>query len=249
PTILILSNPPVYRFVNQMDPDILVKNSLELTPQQSAWLVQSLRDRFVTKQDIRYRLILSSREYTGVGEAIGLYQVAELLRTAGKACAFKQSRTVSAEDLKGNNVVLLGSVWSNVWSGKLAVKEAFSHTVNATIENNNPQEGEQREYRPEFNEAGELVKDYALITVRPGVTSDSTVMVLAGIASEGTQAAAEFVTRKEYRDELNHRLEQMSLGVAPQKYYQVLLEAGVDNGIPTTISILAIHPLEVNKKK
>jgi hypothetical protein len=249
PTMLVLSNPPVYRFVNQMDPDVLVKNSLELTPPQSDWLAHSLGDRYLTRQELKFRLMLSSKEYTGVGEAIGLYQVAGLLRAAGKDCVFKQSRTVSAEDVKGNNIVLLGSVWSNVWSGKLPVKEDFSYTLNATIVNNNPQPGEQREYRPAFNEAtGELTKDFALVTVRPGVTGDSVVMVLAGIESEGTQAAAEFVTRKEYLDELNRRLNQLSWGPASQKYYQVLLEADVDNGIPTTISILSIHPLEAARK-
>lgn len=249
PTMLVLSNPPVYRFVNQMDPDVLVKNSLELTPPQSSWLAHSLGDRYLTRQELKFRLMLSSKEYTGVGEAIGLYQVAGLLRAAGKDCVFKQSRTVSAEDVKGNNIVLLGSVWSNVWSGKLPVKEDFSYTLNATIVNNNPQPGELKEYRPAFNEAtGELTKDYALVTVRPGVTGDSVVMVLAGIESEGTQAAAEFVTRKEYLDELNQRLNQVSWGPASQKYYQVLLEADVDNGIPTTISILSIHPLEAARK-
>ncbi|HEY6328634.1 MAG TPA: hypothetical protein VI756_04800, partial [Blastocatellia bacterium] len=165
PTMLVLSNPPVYRFVNQMDPDVLVKNSLELTGSQSSWLAHSLGDRYLTRQESKFRLLLSSKEYTGVGEAIGLYQVAGLLRGAGKECVFKQSRTVSADDVKGNNVVLLGSVWSNVWSGKLPVKEDFTYTLNATIVNNNPQAGEQREYRPTFNETtGELTKDYALVT-------------------------------------------------------------------------------------
>jgi hypothetical protein len=249
PTMLVLSNPPVYKFVNPVDPDVLVKNSVELTPQQSSWLAGTLGEEFLTKQQMKYRLALSPREYTGVGEAIGLYQVAELLRSSGKSPMSKQSRTVSADDLKRNNVVLLGSVWSNVWSGKLPVKEDFTFTIKAIIENDNPKDGEQREYRPAFNETtGELVKDYALITVRPGVTNESVVMVLAGIKSEGTQAAAEFVTRKEYLDDLNRRLEQISWGGGAQKYYQVLLEVDVDNGIPTMISVVAIHPLEVARK-
>jgi hypothetical protein len=247
--MLVLSNPPVYKFVNPVDPDVLVKNSVELTPQQSSWLAGTLGEEFLTKQQMKYRLALSPREYTGVGEAIGLYQVAELLRSSGKSPMSKQSRTVSADDLKRNNVVLLGSVWSNVWSGKLPVKEDFTFTIKAIIENDNPKDGEQREYRPAFNETtGELVKDYALITVRPGVTNESVVMVLAGIKSEGTQAAAEFVTRKEYLDDLNRRLEQISWGGGAQKYYQVLLEVDVDNGIPTMISVVAIHPLEVARK-
>ena len=248
PAMLILSNPPVFKFVNPVDPEILARNSVELTPQQSSKLADTLPEGILSKQDSNYRLMLSAREYTGVGEAIGLYEVAELLRSAGKNPVYKQSRTVSAEDLKGHNVVLLGSVWSNVWSGKLPVKEDFSYTLNATIENNNPRDGEQHEYKPAFNESGELIKDYALVTVRPAVTSGTIAMVLAGVESEGTQAAAEFVTRKEYVEDLNRRLDQITWDASQPRYYQVLLEADVDNGIPTTISVVAIHPIKAVRK-
>ena len=71
-------------------------------------------------------------------------------------------------------------------------------------------------------------------------------MILAGVKSEGTQAAAEYVTKKEYLNTLNQHLQQMS-GNGPPKYYQVLLKVDVDNGIPITASILAIHRLEVTR--
>ena len=246
PTLLILSNPPIFRFSNAMDPEALLKNAVELAPQQSEWVSRLLSDRVVSKQTGRMKLVLSQRDYTGIGEAIGLYEVAELFRSAGKSVVFKQSRTVSAEDLKGNNVVLLGSVWANVWSGKLPVQEDFNYTVNATIENTNPKGDEQREYRPRFNEqTGELIGDYALVTVRPGVTNNNMVMVLAGIESEGTQAAAEFVTSKDYVATLNQRLRQLSGNGTAPKYYQILLKVDVDNGIPTTVSIVTMHALAV----
>src|SRR5580704_19154931 len=62
PTMLVLSNPPVYKFVNPVDPDVLVKNSVELTPQQSSWLAGTLGEEFLTKQQMKYRLALSPRE-------------------------------------------------------------------------------------------------------------------------------------------------------------------------------------------
>jgi hypothetical protein len=33
----------------------------------------------------------------------------------------------------------------------------------------------------------------------------------------------------------------------PPKYYQVLLKVAVENGIPTTVSVLAIHSLRVTR--
>ena len=248
PTLLVLSNPAVYRFSNGADPDVLLKRSVELTPQEADWLAEALKDRFVMRQNRTPRLILAPADYTGVGEAIGLQRVADLFRSAGKSVTLKQSRTVSAEDMKTYNVISLGSVWANDWSGKLPIKEDFTYSVNATIVNASPQPGEELEYRPQFNErTGDLVEDYGLITVKPGVTDETTLMVLAGIKSEGTQAAAEYVTKKEYLNILNQRLQQLPGSSGPPRYYQVLLKVDVDNGIPITASILTIHKLEVTR--
>ena len=248
PTLLVLSNPAVYRFSNGADPDVLLKKSVELTPEEAGWLTDALKDRFVMRQNRVPRLILAPSDYTGIGEAIGLHRVADLFRSAGKNVTLKQSRTVSAEDMKTYNVISLGSVWANDWSGKLPIKEDFTYSVNATIVNSSPEPGEEGEYRPRFNErTGDLIEDYGLITVKPGVTDETTLMILAGIKSEGTQAAAEYVTKKEYLNILNQRLQQLSGSSGPPKYYQVLLKVDVDNGIPITASILAIHKLEVTR--
>ncbi|HXU35907.1 MAG TPA: hypothetical protein VN937_06050 [Blastocatellia bacterium] len=248
PALLVLSNPAVYRFSNAADPDVLLKKSVELTPEQAGWLAEALKDRFVMRQNRIPKLILAPADYTGVGEAIGLQLVADLFRSAGKSITLKQSRTVSAEDMKTYNVISLGSVWANDWSGKLPIKEDFTYSVNATIINASPEPGEEKEYRPRFNErTGDLVEDYGLITVKPGVTDETTLMILAGVKSEGTQAAAEYVTKKEYLSTLNQHLQQLSAKSGPPKYYQVLLKVDVDNGIPITASILTIHRLEVTR--
>jgi hypothetical protein len=221
---------------------------MQITPQHAEILGDVLKDKLIMKQGRAHRLVLSTSNYTGVGEAIGLYHLTDLFRSAGKDLALKQSRTVSAEDFKNHNVILLGSTWVNEWVEKLPVKEDFVYTVNASIENKDPIPGEEREYKPKYNEkTGEAQEDYALITVKPGVTDENRLMILAGLLSEGTQAAVEYVTRKEYLGELNRRLQQMSSEDGPPKYYQVLLRVSVDNGIPTTVSILAIHPLKVTR--
>ena len=108
--------------------------------------------------------------YTGMGEAIGLYRLTDLFRTANKAILLRQSRHVSAADLKYRNVILLGSIYVNEWTRKLPSVENFNYTFDATIENRDPLPGEERVYRPQFNEqTGELEVDYALITVKANV--------------------------------------------------------------------------------
>jgi len=266
PTLVVLSNPPVFRFANPSDPESLTKESIALTPEDIKALKEkivtnpeilvkqsfgratgdtsALDDQVVTKQNRIPRLILSTNSYTGMGEAIGLHYLTDLFRTADRGMVLKQSRTLSAEDLKNHNVILLGGVWVNEWSGKLPEKEDFVYTNNATIENQNPRPGEEREYIPQFDgRTGNLLVDYALITVKPNLSGANYVMVLAGIYSQGTEAAAEFVTNKKYRDQLNQQLKAVKeLNGAP-RYFQALLKVGVENSIPTTVSILALHEL------
>lgn len=247
-TLLVLSNPAVYRFLNNSDAEVAEKNSLPITPEHAEMLEEVLNDTLVMKQGRTPRLVLTNTTYTGIGEAIGLYHLTDLFRSSGKEVTLKQSRTVSAEDLKNRNVILLGSVWVNDWVEKLPVKEDFVYTVNASIENKAPIAGEQGEYKPRYNsQTGRAEIDYAIITVKPGVTEEHRLMILSGLLSEGTQAAAECVTRKDCLDELNLRLQQASGEDGPPNYYQALLRVDVDNGIPTTVTIVALHPLHVTR--
>ena len=87
--------------------------------------------------------------------------------------------------------------------------------------------------------------DYALITIKPSISENSEVMVLAGIHSQGTQAAAEYVTGRSYLSDLEHRLRQIGESPKTPRYFQLLLRVGVENGIPTTITPIAIHGLAV----
>jgi hypothetical protein len=248
PTLLVLGNPPVYRFVNAMDPPAAVMRSIPLTAEETNALTEELGKTFIVKNNAELKLLLCPDEYTGIGEAIGLHRLTDLLRTAGKHMLVKQSRTVSAEDLKNNNVVLLGSIWVNEWSGKLPVREDFIYTGRATIENHNVQSGEEPEYKPRFDSSsGKLIEDYALITVKPNISEKNIVMVLAGIHSEGTQAAAEYVTSKDDLSTLNRRLAQYRASDGTARYYQALLKVAVDDGIPTTISLISIHPLDADR--
>src|SRR5262245_26937399 len=210
PTLLILSNPTVYRTATGADPDMATRRSLALSPEQAAMLNSASGGRLPSKPDHPLQLIPAFNMYTGIGEAIGVYRLSSLLQTAGEPTLLKQSRSIGPEDLRDYDIILLGSVYSNPWSKPISMKENFVYTTRDTIDNMAPGLGEQGEYKAAFDErTGSLVEDYALITVTPGVTGQRTVMVLAGIYSEGTEAAADFVTNASYLNDLNQRLRQL----------------------------------------
>ncbi|HEY0127773.1 MAG TPA: hypothetical protein VGB40_01285, partial [Rubrobacteraceae bacterium] len=242
--LLVLSNPPLYRFINEADPPSAARRAITLTPEQTRTLQDAPEFKGQWTGGEGPRLIPSLGMYTGMGEAIGLYRLTDLFRAADKTILLKQSRHVNAADLKYRNVILLGSIYVNEWTRRLPSVENFGYTFSATIENREPLAGEEREYKPRFNEqTGELAVDYALITVKPNVSGEHAVMTLAGIFSEGTEAAAEFVTTRNHLAVLSQRLRQLGGQNGPPRYYQALLKVEVANGTPTTITLLSLRAL------
>jgi hypothetical protein len=242
--LLVLSNPTLLRFLNKADPGSLARRAIQMSPEQTRSLLDSPEFKGQYAGGDSPRLIPSLGMYTGMGEAVGVYRLTDLLRSSNKTVLLRQSRHVSAADLKYRNVILLGSIYVNEWSRRLPTVENFVHTFTATIENRDPLPGEERLYKPQFNEqTGELLVDYALITVKPNVSGEHAVMTLSGIFSEGTEGAAEFVTTRNHLSFLGQRLRQLGGQSAPPKYYQALLKVGVENGTPTSITLLSLRAL------
>jgi hypothetical protein len=242
PTMLVLSSPPVLRLSNAGDPEVILRQSIELSPEQTIQLAKTMPDTFaIRNRGPVPRLVFTPTNYTGLGEAIAAQRLTDLFRAGGRSVQLKRSRTLSAEDLRKQHVILLGSVWANEWSGKLSVEEDFVHTAQATIENRRPLPGEEMVYRSRFDErTGALLEDYALITVHPNISEEHRTLILAGLRSAGTEAAAEYVTGKTSRQEIDRRLAELGR----PSHFQMLLKVGVENGIPTTITLLAIHEIK-----
>jgi hypothetical protein len=245
PTLLILSNPIVYRTATGADPDMATRRSVAMSPEQAAILTSASGGRLPSKPDQPLQLIQAFNMYTGIGEAIGVHRLSLLLGAAGEQTLLKQSRSIGFEDLRDHDIVILGSVYSNQWSKPLSIKENFVYNMRGAIENLAPAAGEQSEYKAVFDErTGNLLEDYALVTVTPGVTGQRMIMVLAGIYSEGTEAASEFVTNPNYLDELNRRLKESGAQSGDAKYYQALLKVRVENAFPTKVSLLTVRELQ-----
>jgi hypothetical protein len=247
PTIQVLSNPPVYVPVNKADPDVLQKNSIELSKESSKELFDLLQK--TGRSEPEYlgtpKLYLSPVSHTGIGEAIGAHLITGLFRSRGLGITLKQSRNLTGEDLKDRNLIMLGGRWSNAWAGKMPVKEEFYFTPQISIANPKPQPGEESEYRTRFDErTGQILEDYALITVKPSAQSKNVIMSLEGLRGVGTGAAAEMITNEIYLSEINRRLRSLAGLNGLPHYYQILLKAEVENNVATKLSLLAVHRIE-----
>jgi hypothetical protein len=247
PTIQVLSNPPVYVLVNKADPDVLRKHSIELSKEASKELFDLIKKTGQNEPEYLAppKLYLSPVSHTGIGEAIGAHLITSLFRSRSLGITLKQSRNLTGEDLQDRNLIMLGGRWSNAWAGKMPVKEDFYFTPQISIANGAPQPGEQSEYRTKFDEhTGQILEDYALITVKPSAQSKNTIMALEGLRGVGTGAAAELITNKIYLTEINQRLRQLTGPNGLPHNYQILLKAEVENSVATKLTLLAVHTIE-----
>jgi hypothetical protein len=247
PTIQVLSNPPVYVLINKADPDVLRKNSIDLSKDASKDLFELLKQTGQGEPEYLAppKLYLSPVSHTGIGEAIGAHLITSLFRSRNLGINLKQSRNLTGEDLKDRNLIMLGGRWSNAWAGKMSVKEDFYFTPQISIANGAPQPGEQSEYRTKFDEqTGQILEDYALITVKPSAQSKNAIMALEGLRGVGTGAAAEMITNKIYLAEINQRLLRLVGSNGLPHYFQILLKAEVENNVATKLTLLAVHTIE-----
>ena len=148
--------------------------------------------------------------YTGMGEAIGVYRLTDLFRAANKDILLRQSRHVNAADLKYRNVILLGSIYVNEWTRTPARQSRASTTLSRRRSRTaiRSRARSASTSRSSTSRRASCAVDYALITVKPNVSGEHAVMTLAGIFSEGTEAAAEFVTTRNHLAVLGQRLRQ-----------------------------------------
>ncbi len=231
--LVVMSNPPLFQFLWASDPVRSRQNLIPLGKEALTAIDQQLGP---SSARMPY-LVFSPEDYTGMGEAMGLMHLTRFFSRAGREMLVKQSRTAGTEDLKNHNVVFVGGPLSNPW---LPRSESLDFDLGGNfVLNRNPLPGEQREYRLAVDQAsGQPVTDWAVITVAPGIAPGRVVMMLAGIRSEGTQAAAEFVTDPQYAVQLQRRQKPN-----PSRFFQALVRVEVKKWQPATLSLVAIHPL------
>ena len=159
----------------------------------------------------------------------------------GDSCQVSQSRLVDFEQIKNNNVILLGGNQS--WSGRVFLNVEGFHFQDGVIYNNNPQPGEKPLYKPEFDPVtNQLTRDYALVLMLPNEKKENRVLLIYGIYTQGSQAAIEFLTSPERMAQLRNALATLSPDrktIPP--YFQVLLTTTVENAVPGDASIVAVR--------
>ena len=193
--------------------------------------------------------------YTGIGEVLGVYSLGDLFYKASRSIRVKRSLMLTWDDLKTENIIILGSPAENFVLRDLPQQQDFvfqplkddKQNMSLGIVNTKPKAGEQPTYlaRQEGPSRSQISEDYAVISLLRGLDEKHRLMILAGITTFGTQAAAEYVTKPEHIKDLIAHLDTSQSGDSPKLplFYQVLIKVKVNGGVPVQISYVTHHVL------
>jgi hypothetical protein len=193
--------------------------------------------------------------YTGVGEVMGAFALGDFLARAGHPSRVKRSLLLTWEDMKTENIVVLGSPAENFFLRDLPQQQemVFKSMPDEKggksfgIVNTRPKPGEPERY---FAIQGgpsrsQILEDYAVVSLLRGLTEKKHLLILAGITTLGTQAAAEYATKPDHIENLIEHLNIAPQGDAPKlpENFQILLRVKVNGGVPVQVSYVTHNVL------
>jgi hypothetical protein len=128
--------------------------------------------------------------------ASAIAQVSGVLEHSGVTTKLLSSPSTPLTELREHPIILLGG-YNNQWAMRLLQAQPIHFTpepVESIIDGTQPQAHWLRDHSLPYSSAD----DYALIARFRDSTTDSWVVVLAGLGRNGTEAAAQFVTSPHY---------------------------------------------------
>ncbi|HYZ87063.1 MAG TPA: hypothetical protein VE621_21790 [Bryobacteraceae bacterium] len=186
---------------------------------------------------------------TKMGEAIAGVHLSSLLTKAGVAVRSEQSRFLSWDDLRKDNFILLGHNEANRWLEPILVDYPFKlvATTDAQqrgIVNTKPAQGEPAEYRITYSQdENDKDREYALISVLPGLSRNRRLILINGLNAQATQAAAEYLTADATAAELLTRLKQSAPDHRGPWHFQAILKTEVYDKVPSRSTIVTVRVL------
>jgi hypothetical protein len=153
-----------------------------------------------------------SDSWTGTGEVFAVHKLTRLFAEAGQPLSVVRSRALTYSDMRGANVIFLGSPWANELQDKFHAGETPLICVGTErIINRKPRPGELASFSPVLDaKTRQLVASYALFSVLPGVTPGTKIFSSAGINTYGTSAAIDYLTSPSAVTELLKRLDPVN---------------------------------------
>jgi hypothetical protein len=173
------------------------------------------------------------------GEAVAAFRLASVLSHRKHDMIIKRSSVLSWEDMRASNLVFLGPRKFNPQIQDLPINQDFIIDRGA-VHNLRIRPGEKATYsKPTPANTEDIPEDYSIVTRMRGIEGWGEVLVLGSSSTEGTWAAADYVTDPDHLRELTRRL-SAETGRVPD-CYQVLLRSRFRNQVPIQTEYVLHH--------
>jgi hypothetical protein len=192
--------------------------------------------------------------YTGTGEVMAVFYLTRMFSQFRVSLGIKRSRLVTTDDLARHDVIFLGSTVEDALLAGLPLTQDFVFVWppqprgawKQRIANLHPQPGESSSYEVERDSATSVLRaDYGLVSFLPGISPNRRIVILGGLTTLGTQAAAEFATSPFQIAELAARngtgLDPLHKKVPP--FFQAVIRAEIMKGDILNVKYVTGHAI------
>ena len=170
--------------------------------------------------------------FNGLGETLQAFLLGRMFLAAHKPVTVARSNTLSWEELRSQDAVLLGSSKSNPHLRDMSFLVNY-RMVPGGIQVLHPAKGEPAYYKPTINAQRDTTADYAIVARLPGIGGNGYIMVLGAESTSGNWAAAELMTDPHQAGQVVARLAGTS-GQVPE-FFEMILHAEFRSMVPVKI--------------
>jgi len=224
-----------------------------LTGPQQPWVIFS-NGSFVGRPETGMRYFNPASDtrsfildhYTGVGEVLAIHQLDGLFGLLNRPIGVKRGALFTLDDAKNNDLIFVGSPSENLTLLDIPGTQEFifqrldsgPRKGDLAVLNVHALPGEPRIFLggPANNPT---TKDYAVVSLLPGLDPSRSIVILAGDTTFGTQAAVEFVCREDSVKELLRRLGVSKPGEL--KPFEALLHVKIAHGVPVMTDLVSVR--------
>ncbi|RPJ54628.1 MAG: hypothetical protein EHM23_28525 [Acidobacteria bacterium] len=200
---------------------------------------------------LKYIYLTPNEVNTKMGEAIGAVRLASLFTRSGGTATATESRLLTWQSFREQNLILLGHNEHNRWIDPLLTQYPLrlgqrGERAQRYILNMSPREGEPPEYQVHYPEGSgslrtEPTLEYALISMIPGIVPGRKLLLINGLDTQATQMAVGFLVDPQSAETLLARLR----AAAPQHegawYFQAVVETDVRDKVPLGARVVAVR--------
>jgi hypothetical protein len=194
--------------------------------------------------------VYPAKSQSKTGESLGSVTLTSMLTRAGIPVRATQSRFLSWDSFRKQNLILLGHDEANRWLDPILDKLPLRMATNDGVKDRHitvagSAAGKPQEFYIERPTGDDHVsRDYALVSMITGVDGRHQLLLINGLNTEGTQIAMEYLSDPNRVRELLARFRQVAPAHKGPWHFQLVLRTEVRDQVPTTADLLVVKVLQ-----